>query len=214
MKSILLATAYIRDLLEGNNNILLIEVWDRVLYARKKKGCGERNEFISKKGLEYQLPVYYEESKYKSVSKEYHPDRVKQTVSKQRIATKLFQNISLSRPALSKLFKGRRCDGISFVRRNELFAKFSRSSWNKKAAILLGRIESEIYKAGFSDTELFGNYRNDPLDQQMGEHLQFIDDSKEILQGVTTAISNGIEKLKEEDPWFYQQQEDAFTCFS
>lgn len=214
MKSILLATAYIKELLEANTNILLIEVWDRVLYARKKKGCGERNQFISKKGLEYQLPVYYEENKYKSVSKEYHPDRVKQTASKQRIATELFQNISLSRPALSRLFKGRRCHGISFIRRNELFTKFSCSIWNKKAAILLGRIESEIHKAGFSDIELFGDYRNNPLDQQMGEHLQFIDDSEEVLQGVTAAISNGIEKLKKEDPWFYQQQEEAFACFS
>ena len=212
MNTVLIQTAYIKEILDTNPNIQCIEVWDRVLYARMNKNCG-RNTFISKKGLEFNLPVYYNESEYVSLAKRYHPDAQsgaqKRKESKQRTFTKLQQSINVSRPALSELFKGRRYDGINFTRNHALFTQFTLSKSSNRTNKLVERIGTELFKAGYSDDELFGRYCSDPLDKQIREHLQTIDNQEEILQTFAKTWADTFKKRREEDPEFWEYQEQA-----
>lgn len=201
MNQVLISTAYIKHLLDSNPNIQCIEVWSRVLYARMKKGHG-RNKFISKKGLEFSLPVYYYESEYIALSKSYHPDKLsagKKQVQKQSTYTKLIQNINVSRPALSELFKGRRGDGISFTHSNECFTKFSSTSSLKRANILVEQIEAELSKAGYCDSELFGGYCTNPLDESIQQQLRSINDSEEEELWIVQTWVDSLRKQYQEE---------------
>lgn len=199
MNSVLLSTSYIYSLLL-DPDIELIEVWSRVLYARMKKGSGKRNKFISKLGLKYQLPVYYDVP-FKKVSRRYHPDRAGKNVSKQRTFTELFQHIGISKSAMERLFAGRRLSGISFTLSNEVFRKFASSSPHGNSTVSIQQVDREIQKAGYIDSELFGRYCTDPKNEQTGEWFQYIDDCKEIVQKVKESFTRRTEE-------FYQQLKD------
>lgn len=199
MNSVLLSTSYIYSLLL-DPDIELIEVWSRVLYARMRKGSGKRNKFISKLGLEYQLPVYYDVP-FKKVSRRYHPDRAGKNVSKQRTLTKLFQHIGISRFAMERLFAGRRLSGISFTLSNDVFRQFASSSLRSNPVVTIQQVDREIQEAGYIDSELFGRYCTDPENEQTGEWFQYIDDCKEIVQKVKESFARRTEE-------FYQQLKD------
>lgn len=211
MNTVLIATAYIEELLESNPNIECIEVWANILYARMKKGCG-RNKFISKKGLEFQLPVYYYESNYISLARRYHPDTQtgtsKEKVRKQRISTELQQSINVSREALTWLFKGRGSDGIRFTRNHELFTKLTRTTSSTVAAKLVERLGQQLFEAGYSDEESFGRYCYDPLDEQVRDYLQPIDDEEKAVLAALQAIARNIERLKRDYPEQYIDEEN------
>lgn len=210
----LIETAYIDELFHSDPNIQMIEVWHNVLYARMKKGSGKRNRFISKKGLTYKLPIYYYDEQFVSIAKTYHPDvasRKESKVSKSGSSTSLFQLINISRPALSHLFKGRRADGIRAVRRNACFTEFTLTKSGKRADKLVQQIDWQISEAGYSDDELFGRYCLDPLDKQIGESLQLLDDIEEVLQRITLNPSHWSENLKKDDPEAWAAEERGST---
>lgn len=185
---ILIETAYINQLLE-DTSIELIEVWSNILYARMKKGCG-KNKFISKKGLTFTLPVYYDESNYRKISLRYHPDRnITGSVSKQRTYENLSKLINISRETLSRLFKGRRFNAINFVRSNEAFTRFTTTKSNKERNRSLEQIDSEICKTGHDDYQLFGEYCRNPFNGLVAhgeedEGRDQIGNEEEILQEV------------------------------
>lgn len=211
MNTVLVATAYIKELFEANSNIECIEVWADILYARMKKGCG-RNKFISKKGLEFQLPVYYYESNYISLIKRYHPDTNRQSssrVSKSSTGLELSKNINLSRKPLSRLFTGRRRDGISFVRSHDVFIKFTSTKHGKKASEFMARLMEDLFKAGYSDGELFGEYINNPMGEEGENALKQSDNREEILQDIVKIMFNRAEKLRKENPEWAKIEDDA-----
>lgn len=210
MNTVLISTAYIQSLLESNTNIECIEVWATILYARMKKGCG-RNKFISKKGLEFKLPIYYYESNYIPLTQRYHPDTQsgikERKICKQRTLTKLQQSINLSRGALAGLFKGRGSSGIRFTINHELFTKFTRAksrTLTNKFVELLGK---QLSKAGYSDHQSFGRYCDRPLEKQSWEDLQTINPEEKTIFSTLKTIFNKIEKLKEEYPEQYINEE-------
>jgi hypothetical protein len=178
---ILISTAYIKELLE-DPSIELIEVWDKILYVRMKQGSG-KNKFISKKGLTFNLSVYYYESNYRKISSRYHPDRETKKISKQRTLTSLCQNINISREAISGLFEGRRSNAINFVRSNEEFTRFTTIESNTKRSKSLEQIDEEIHQAGYDDYELFGEYCSNPLQDKVWDD-QLTDDEEKIIQEV------------------------------
>lgn len=66
----------LQKLIDENENIELIEIWDRVLYLRMRKG---RNKFHSKKGITtlksgIYLNLINFNTEYKRLQKRYHPD--------------------------------------------------------------------------------------------------------------------------------------------
>lgn len=211
MNTVLISTAYIQELLDSDPNIECIEVWARVLYARMKKGCG-RNKFISKKGLEFSLPVYYYESNYISIIKRYHPDTSGQSrsgLSKQSTGLELSKNINLSRQPLSRLFTGRRCDGISFVRSHDVFTKFTSTKQCKKAGELMERLLEHISETRYGDGELFGGYINNPLGKEGEDALKQVDNKEKVLQNIIEAMSNRAEELRKEDPEWADIEDEA-----
>ena len=68
----------LQEIVDKDPNIEIIEIWERVLYIRRKKG---RNTFHTKKGITtltsgiYLNTIEFSKDEYKRLQNKYHPDR-------------------------------------------------------------------------------------------------------------------------------------------
>lgn len=102
----------LQNLIDAEDNIELIEIWEKVLYVRYKKG---RNKFLSKKGLtEEKSGVYFNLRNYKDAYRnlitKYHPDR-----SRSKNALSISQNLNQWKMDLSGCEQREIDSGINLV---------------------------------------------------------------------------------------------------
>lgn len=207
----ILTLAYIDEILE-DPTVELIEVWDRVLYVRKKKGCG-RNTFKSKAGLEYKLNAYYTTKEFRTISKRYHPDKQNWNDKyKQQNANELFASISVSREQLQiyELYSGAD-DAKSYIRSLPEFAKLASSKKPNERDSLIKAITKHL-----DSTRLTKSLSEDER-RKYGVWANFISDNSkdigiEILQDFAEAWVNSIEESKRERwGWYNKRCNDKLT---
>ena len=164
--------AYIDELL-SDPTVDLVEVWDTVLYIRKKKGCG-RNTFASKRGLEYQLNVYYTAGRFKELSLNYHPDTA---IRKSKNQTELQQNILLSRQPLCDYARNRRAaDAIRFVQTTKQFTQLASTRSAVRRNSLTRSIEQQLDSAGYNVSIKYDGDRRSNLRANESDSDDFIQD--------------------------------------
>jgi hypothetical protein len=211
MVNFLISTAYIQHLFHTNPNILTIEVWDKVLYARMKKGGG-RNKFISKNNLKFILPIYYVE--FKECIKQFHPDKFQQT-SKKEAYTELSKSIISLRESNEHIFRDGRENALQLISTYEEFTeltsvKFSRLRdrlKNEQFERLLKSLERKLYPAGFDDYSCFDDYEQDSTgwyykeqsDSINEEASELNDIEKEILERLVQTLHDKVEKERREE---------------
>lgn len=222
-----LALAYIEHILL-KPGVALIEVWDRVLYVRMKKGCG-RNKFMSKRELTYNLPVYYFQENYRNVSKQFHPDcnikrhsadgnksvqssskkGNKSQTTRNKVKTDLQKNINeCKQQQWSVNTKDGRSDARSFTRNLQLFTKFTSSKMRCERSKLAESINSEIYKARFHNCSFTNGVSEN---EYMGSQSDYI--IEEFLRELKKAFARGDEYRKKHHPKAYNMSKRAATKF-
>ena len=202
--------AYLEHILQ-DSNILLIEIWDRVLYARMKKGCG-RNRFISKKGIKFNINVYYRQSEFRNIVKQYHPDITEK--SRQSAATELFKNInSFKEKSKSYLFK-RSQDASSYIISLPEFTNFTSTKSNTERDSIRERIEEEL------DSSRFNNCAGFSTDGATGFWIQRMEEAndpetaalyEEFARTWAWAMSPDVQwEANKNNGWKNREEWDAF----
>lgn len=190
-----LALVYISYLLE-DDNILLLEVWDRVLYARTKEG---RNTFISKKGLEFNEQCYYRADEYKSIVKRYHPDKARRQEPIQKRTTEITRLVNSSRQQME--FLQRSLDAVNFLTTNQQFRDYTSSFKTKRGAKLRKQFREACEKGRFR--HCFKSLYNQ-------DNSASVDFSRHE-ERVKTTFCNGEESLLDKFTRIFARHADTWT---
>ena len=196
MNNSLLTLAYIDYIMTQNPQILFIEVWDRVLYARMRKG---RNKFISKQGLDFCQPIYYKPNEFKSIIKKYHPDTKQSTtksISELNTYKKLSADIILVRKAMSVGFGERGCNASKYVQSLESFTPFTHILPSQSRDITIQKAEQEILQAGLDDYEPFDELGPIFTTHEEWEYISY-SYAEEVFRMFKEALSRSVEREKE-----------------
>jgi hypothetical protein len=210
MVNFLISTAYIQHLFNSNPNILTIEVWDKVLYARMRKGGG-RNKFISKNNLKFILPIYYVE--FRECIKQFHPDKFQQT-SRTEVYTELSKSIISLRKANDQLFRDGRKNALKLISTYEEFAELTSIKFNRirdrfkngQFKRLFKSLERKLCTAGFDDYSCFDDYEQNSTgwyykEQSNSANVEtskLNDIEKEILERLIQTLHDKVEKERRE----------------
>ena len=213
----LITLAYIKEILD-DPNVALIEVWHNQLYIRMKPGCG-RGTFISKRGLEYSLPIYYGPENYKTVSKQFHPDRAYATKTKKsrssstRSATaakqkqlsrleELQKDINIHRQELCDAFNRRAADAISVVRSLPAFTKFASTKVSSQRNKFRLQLEQELDRTGLCNSPgFYGTNTGSIWERNIDENSD--DAYKNAFQELATAWARANERARKARPEYY-----------
>ena len=188
------ALAYIDELL-ADPTVDLVEVWDTVLYIRRKKGCG-RNTFASKRGLDYQLNVYYTPERFKELSLNYHPDTA---IRKSKNQTELQQYIILSRRYLEGYEHDQRTvDAIRFVQTTKQFTQLASTRSAVRRNSLTRSIEQQLDSAGHNVSVRYDGDRRGGVWISESDSDNFIQDFIKKYQDAVAARTAWRQKHR---PW-------------